>query len=116
MVIGILIARRIIRSRKRRLEERDQSLIQAITLGAYEQAERILAENADICVNYADPVCGRTALHAAVLAQHEGLVRKLLARGADANLKDKGNCTALELARKTENQILIALFEGPMSG
>jgi DNA repair exonuclease SbcCD ATPase subunit len=50
---------------------------------------------------------GRTALHGAVVKNQPIWVRKLLDLGAKLNIKDKKNKTALQLAKETQDPIMI---------
>jgi len=52
-----------------------------------------------------------TPLHFAARGGHVDVIRTLLAKGADANLKSKGGRTALDLAKEKNQTDVIELLQ-----
>lgn len=97
--------------------DRSGALILAAQIGKMEAVTYLLDKGANV------NLCGwrdvmiftrleeaESALHGAVKGGHEGAVRLLLERGADAGMKNGKGQTALDLARDSEKEIIIRLL------
>ena len=85
------------------------ALQRAVDEGRTDIADLLIAKGADINLKCQE----RTPLHVAVDKGHVDMVKLLLAKGADVDLKNKYGQTAEDLAQKSKNQDLIALFKKP---
>lgn len=85
-------------------------LIDAVAAGNEDKAKNALGAGADVNARYVD-LClhGYTALMQASFLGHEGLVRLLLANGADVNLEREGE-TALHFAVQAGHKPIIELL------
>ncbi|KAJ1913825.1 hypothetical protein H4219_005043 [Mycoemilia scoparia] len=74
----------------------EQMLLEAASIGNTKAVQKLLANNFD--PNYRHKLNGWTALHWATHRNHEKIVSMLLESGADPNLKNSNNQTALDMA------------------
>jgi ankyrin repeat protein len=84
-----------------------ESLYSAIEMDSAHEVQQFVAFGADINYRYED---GKTPLMLASSMGSTNTVRSLLALGANMNLVSKEKMTALDYARETNNQSIIALL------
>jgi len=97
--------------------EPEEPLIKAARLGRTNQVESLLASGVDI--NMQPGPRRLTALHAACGAGRADIVRLLLAKGADPELRDAAGATSWDLIwnrdrslNRREQEVMVALLEG----
>ncbi len=90
---------------------RDDALFWAVRNNRAELVDQLLS-GSKFKVNALHPITGETVLMYAAKAGNQNMVKRLLALGANANLKDRANLTAADWAAKNNHPDLYAQLSG----
>lgn len=83
-------------------------LVTKAAFGSVQDVQRIL--DSGVNVNAQHDLFGITALHSAAIQANVDIVKLLLSRGANVNIKDNDKCTPLSQAKRGGNQEIIRML------